>query len=108
MKSQGLQRQLVPYAQQLFAYAQDLSSSAVVTSVRRDSTKQAQLYAAYVAGRSRYPAAAPGTSKHERGLAFDLGGLSSSQLATLGAIWESWGGRWGGRFSKRDPIHFEA
>lgn len=26
-------------------------------------------------------------------------------LEPLGRVWESWGGRWGGRFN--DPIHFE-
>jgi hypothetical protein len=42
---------------------------------------------------------------HELGRAVDLGGLSNQELAELGGIWESWGGRWGGRFG--DPIHFE-
>lgn len=107
-KKQGLVAGLRPYASTLFAFAQQLSPSAVVTSVRRDATKQAQLYNRYITGKSAYPAAAPGTSKHERGLAFDLGGLSASQLRQLGEIWESWGGRWGGRFSHSDPIHFEA
>lgn len=106
-KKQGLVAPLRPYASALFSFAQDLSSSAVVTSVRRDTAKQAQLYNRYLSGKSPYPAAAPGTSKHERGLAFDLGGLDASQLRQLGEIWESWGGRWGGRFSKPDPIHFE-
>lgn len=27
------------------------------------------------------------------------------QLELAGRVWESWGGRWGGRFG--DPIHFE-
>lgn len=28
-------------------------------------------------------------------------------LAAFGRVWESWGGRWGGRDGS-DPIHFEA
>jgi len=42
---------------------------------------------------------------HERGRAFDID-ASPNDLATLGAIWESWGGTWGKKFN--DPIHFEA
>lgn len=29
----------------------------------------------------------------------------ADQLRAAGELWESWGGRWGGRFN--DPIHFE-
>lgn len=85
-----------------------------ITSVRRSRRTQEKLYNDYVSGRSRFPAARPGTSKHERGLAFDIffpsfKGLSTAQLTTalepVGRLWESMGGRWGGRF--KDPIHFE-
>lgn len=76
-----------------------------VTSVRRSRARQAQLYADFLKGRSRYPAAPPGTSYHEFGRAFDLD-TSDRELARLGRIWESWGGTWGARFG--DPIHFQA
>lgn len=76
-----------------------------LSSVRRTRGVQAKLYRAYINGRSKYPAAPPGHSTHELGRAFDIVG-SESQLRRLGAIWESWGGRWGGHFG--DPIHFEA
>jgi hypothetical protein len=33
--------------------------------------------------------------------------LVSDNNGWLGAVWEAWGGRWGGRFSKPDPVHFE-
>lgn len=77
----------------------------VVTSARRSRATQVRLYKAYLEGRSRFPAAPPGTSKHERGLAFDISVSPPSMLTALGELWESIGGRWGGRF--RDPIHFE-
>ncbi len=73
-----------------------------VTSVFRSRTTQTRLYRNFLAGRSRWPAAPPGHSKHERGLAFDM---LADNLPALGALWERWGGRWGGRF--HDEIHFE-
>lgn len=104
----GLDRRFKPYAAALLTVARQLTPAARVTSTRRSRAVQAQLYLRWITGRSRYPAARPGTSTHERGLAVDLGGLSQPQLAALGGLWESWGGRWGGRFSNPDPIHFEA
>lgn len=73
-----------------------------ITSVFRSRAVQARLYRNYLAGRSRWPAAPPGKSKHQYGLAFDM---VADNLPALGALWESWGGRWGGRF--HDDIHFE-
>jgi hypothetical protein len=64
------------------------------------------LYRRYVAGQSRYPAAPPGRSYHNFARAFDVDDRDPDQLVQMGAVWESWGGRWGGRFG--DPIHFEA
>ena len=75
-----------------------------LTSGRRSRRVQWRLYRHYLMGLSAYPAAVPGTSKHERGLAVDLT-ASPESLEALGALWESWGGTWGGRFD--DPIHFE-
>lgn len=73
-----------------------------ITSTYRSSADQARLYRAYLEGRSSYPVAPPGRSTHERGRAMDL---VAEDLPWLGEVWESWGGRWGGRF--KDPIHFE-
>jgi hypothetical protein len=42
---------------------------------------------------------------HERRRAFDVA-APPWLLAEMGALWEYWGGRWGGRGG--DPIHFEA
>src|SRR5439155_248179 len=89
----GLQRWFIPWAAALLAEA---SSGTRVTSARRSYTEQARLYRRYLAGQSQYPAAPPGQSKHERGLAFDIV-TSDEELRRLGGLWESWGGIWGGR-----------
>lgn len=94
----GLQPWLRPWAQALVAYFPQLQ----ITSVRRSRTDQLRLW--YTRANNPYPVAPPGTSKHELGLAWDMVGPSET-LALAGRVWESWGGRWGGRF--RDEIHFE-
>lgn len=106
MTLDGLHPAMRAAAKALVAVAAANGLRPVVTSVRRSKASQARLYRNYLAGRSRFPAAPPGTSKHERGLAFDLVVTPESRLADLGALWESIGGRWGGRFG--DPVHFEA
>jgi hypothetical protein len=96
---EDLDPQLVPWARwliSLWPYGQ-------ITSTRRTRLEQQTLFASCGAGQCRYPAAAPGHSYHEFGLAFDY--LAPDEiLQQLGAIWESYGGGWGG---ERDPIHFQ-
>lgn len=94
----GLQRWLRPHAAQLAAYFPRLQ----VTSVRRSRTEQLRLW--NNRHHNPYPVAPPGSSKHEIGLAWDMVG-PPDVLAAAGRLWESVGGRWGGRFG--DPIHFE-
>lgn len=77
-----------------------------LTSGLRSTSKQAILYKQFLAGRSKYPVAPPGTSKHEIGLAFDMGG-SVEALQVAGALAPFFGLRWGGTFSTPDPVHFE-
>lgn len=79
-----------------------------VTSAKRSTAQQERLYAAR--GSNPYPVARPGTSKHELGLAVDLvpvGAQNSSLFAAMGEEGERAGLRWGGRFARRDPVHFE-
>jgi hypothetical protein len=97
---------LIPYAEQLVSIAASAGLSPRVSSARRSHAQQALLYRRFLAGQSRFPAAPPGTSAHEFGLAFDLWINDEEQLADLGQVWEDMGGVWGGRF--HDPIHFEA
>lgn len=91
----------------LVSVAEMVGLKPVVTSARRSYRVQARLYRDYLEGRSRYPAAKPGTSLHERGLAFDITVEPMEALTVLGQIWESFGPgfKWGGRF--KDPIHFQ-
>lgn len=74
--------------------------------MKRSSSEQLELYERSLLGGSPYPAAPPGRSLHEQGRAFDMVG-PPQLLAAFGRVWESWGGRWGGRDGS-DPIHFEA
>lgn len=71
---------------------------------------------AVAAGQPYYQVAPYGSSRHERGGAFDAlpdgaaqGDTSDPRLAQLGALGESmgliWGGRWTGK--SHDPWHFE-
>lgn len=91
----------------LRAFLADMGYASRVTSTVRSFSQQARLYAAYRAGRTRYPAAPPGSSMHERGLAFDLA-ADPDALETVGPLAGLWGLRWGGHFTPRDPVHFEA
>jgi len=97
---------LEPWLQPWARWLLSLVPSAQLTSTRRTSQQQLQLYNAYLRGESKYPAAPPGRSMHEYGRAFDLFLQDPRMLDELGQIWESVGGTWGGRGS--DPIHFEA
>jgi hypothetical protein len=75
-----------------------------VVSGYRNYASQAALYANRA--NNPNPVARPGTSKHGQGLAVDLR-ISGVSASTVGALGESMGLRWGGRFSKPDPGHFE-
>lgn len=102
----GLQPWLEPYAQYLFDSAQRAGFRPIVTSVFRSNQKQATLYERWKRGLSDLPAAPPGRSKHNHGLAFDIvveGGYRGPRQRELGAYWRQMGGRW---FSS-DPVHFE-
>lgn len=97
--------QLQPAFRLLLQIALLNDPGARLTSAYRSPQEQERLYRRYLAGASQFPVAPPGRSKHEQGRAIDLV-AKPEVLRGLGALWESWGGRWGGRFD--DPIHFEA
>jgi len=67
----GLDERLRAHAEATLAYAESQGLKPVVVSVRRDYTDQAKLYQNYLAGKSRWPAAPPGQSAHQYGVAFD-------------------------------------
>jgi len=100
-----LQPFLQPYAKWLISVAPYAGArSTRVTSVWRSRAEQQQLYDNYLAGRSQFPAAPPGSSKHEQGLAWDMVTEPFSALSTLGGWWIQIGGEW----HPSDPIHFAA
>lgn len=76
-----------------------------VTSAYRSSAAQAALYRK-LAPRGM-AVAPPGRSKHERGRAIDIVFYPADFAPVAGEAWEALGGRWGGRFKKYDPVHFE-
>ena len=86
----------------------------VVTSARRSRQDQYLLYQKYLRGDSQIPAAPPGYSMHEQGLAFDIARLgidpfTDPLLNFMGEVWREMGGtylgQWGGG---GDPVHFQA
>lgn len=67
----GLDRGVRPYAEYALALGRYFGLDPRVTSTRRSWAQQERLYSDYKAGKSRYPAAIPGLSAHQYGLAFD-------------------------------------
>lgn len=100
----GVHPKLQYYAEQLIALGNRYGLGARLTSGRRSHAEQKKLYEAYISGRSVLPAAPPGKSKHEFGLAVDITANSREALDYLGMTWRGWGGTWGGQV---DPVHFE-
>lgn len=100
----SLQSWLRPYAEWLVLAGRSAGWKIRITSVKRSRGQQAWLYRSYLAGRSKYPVAPPGQSKHEFGRAFDMVTEPYSALYTLGEWWRQVGGIW----SPTDEIHFEA
>lgn len=99
-----LRPELYPLAQAFVRVLERVGYRVTVTSVRRDRDKQRELWTRCMEGRSNFPAAYPGTSPHELGIAFDLH-LDPPHYDGPGHLWERLGLRWGGRF--RDEIHFD-
>jgi len=107
----ALQPDLQSFARALVDAAGAAGYQPRVTSTLRSNADQRRLYSRFLAGANPYPVARPGTSAHEYGWAFDMVLSPMSALSDAGALWESWGGVWGGRptraGSKYDPVHFE-
>jgi LAS superfamily LD-carboxypeptidase LdcB len=99
-----LDKRAQPIARAFLRFLASQGVQAVITSARRDQASQAKLYAAYKAGRSKFPAAPPGKSTHGIGIAFDLK-LTPPLYRQAGEAWEAAGFTWGGRFN--DDIHFD-
>jgi len=99
----SLQPWLRPYAAWLVSVAPSAGATRVrITSVTRSRGRQRQLYKRFLAGQAQFPAAPPGRSLHEYGLAWDMVTEPYSALTTLGDWWQQVGGRW----NASDVIHF--
>ena len=90
-----------PYAEHIFAVANYYGLEPRITSAYRSISEQRRLYQRWLRGQNPYPAAAPGRSFHNYGLAIDM---VTKNNAGLGKYWQSLGGIWGG---SRDPVHFQ-
>lgn len=112
------QAYLFPRIERWLALCREHGIFITITSSFRSPEKQRRLYQAYLArGRRGLPAAAPGNSLHETGEAIDFTarynpsyGYPSwrSAQADAGRLAEAAGFRWGGRFSRPDPVHIDA
>lgn len=116
----GLDPRIRPYA---YGFVNALAEAGVpvtITSGRRSSLKQRQLWEKAQRGESGgLPALPPGRSLHEHGLAFDLvvtgiprprarGDPYADLYGALGAFWKQLGGEWGGDAPiGYDPVHFQ-
>lgn len=96
----GLEPWLIPAAEALYVVAMNAGLRPRITSVRRSRQQQEVLYERYLRGMSTLPAAPPGLSKHEYGLAFDM---VTDNPAAVGAVWNAAGGKW----RASDYVHFE-
>jgi len=94
-------RETRPYFDWLVNVAKALNINPRVTSTVRTRREQKNLYNRYLRGESKFPAAKPGTSLHERGMAMDI---VTTNPALLGAYWKYY---LGGKWYPSDWIHYE-
>jgi LAS superfamily LD-carboxypeptidase LdcB len=74
-----------------------------VTSAIRSKEEQQKLYDDYKAGKSKFPAAPPGQSKHALGTAIDIDSSTANAMAQKGIL-----GKYGlGQPVAGDPVHIE-
>lgn len=106
----SLSRLQPAFRQQLTAFLSRVSGSGIryrVTSTYRTRAEQTRLWRLWQSGRSRYPAAAPGRSAHEYGVAADVvfgaRGQVESPLEAVVSMAREAGLVWGGA---ADPVHF--
>ena len=107
-----LHPQLIPWAKWLLEVGRYYDSRLVVTSGFRSMSNQQRLYDKWLSGESQIPAAPPGKSLHQYGLAFDLARLGidpfqDDLLQWLGEVWVAIGGSYGGAGTGADPVHFQ-
>ena len=98
--------ELQPFAFWLVNLALAQGWSVRITSVYRSEREQRMLWDEWVRGNRRLPAAKPGCSQHQYGLAWDMvineDPFGPFQRA-IGGAWKEIGGSWGGI---GDPVHY--
>lgn len=101
---EGLAPDFAARFQQASAEYKQLTGQTVnVTSAFRTYEKQAQLYADWIAGKSKYPAAPPGGSRHETGRAVDVDLATAEAMDRMGIL-----SKYGlSRPVANDPIHIQ-
>lgn len=82
-KTSGVKPELL---QALANAAADFGQPIPINSGLRTREEQAQLYADYQSGRSRFPAAPPGSSNHESGAAVDIPLEIANSLDSMGLL----------------------
>ena len=101
-----LNPQVRPAAEWLVSLAAAQGWDVRITSVFRSMREQDGLYQDWIRGRRLLPAAKPGCSQHQYGLAFDMVISEDWQgplQRAIGGAWGQIGGSWGGL---TDPVHF--
>lgn len=101
----GLENEVADRVLALWSLALQQGISITLTSAFRTGQRQRELYNAWLArGRRGLPAAFPGTSTHEYGLAVDLTTPREADYPRLGRLAECVGLKWAG---PRDKVHFD-
>lgn len=86
----------------MLTYLDQRGFEPTVTSGLRTYGEQTRLYMAYLAGRSRLPAAPPGRSAHNYGLAIDVWAGNGQQGAMMSIVYSL-----GGELVSGDPPHVQ-
>ena len=98
--TEGVNKDLVA---SLTKAARELGRPITVTSALRTPEEQQKLYNDYISGKSKYPAAPPGKSRHASGNAIDIDSGDANALASAGLL-----AKYGlGRPVANDPVHIQ-
>ena len=101
----GVNKQLVDKLAGAAAEFKKRTGQAVdVTSGTRTPEKQAQLYQAYISGRSSIPANPPGKSNHETGNAVDVTSAQAREMDKMGILAQFGLAR---PLGEKDPVHIQ-
>jgi hypothetical protein len=98
--TEGVNKELVI---SLTKAARDLGRPITVTSAVRSPEEQQKLYDDWISGKSKYPAAPPGKSRHGSGTAIDIDSKDANALASAGLL-----AKYGlGQPVAGDPVHIQ-